>query len=234
MDTRTVALGGLLLLMSLSGCSVLMGESLVFEASPALVPNETATDSGYTLEQYNKTGVNETVDLGGMEREVRLSFHQVIYSEKRSSVMTDTANRTAESTYQNSPAAGETIGGTTISILSVPDAKLFGQSINPLVRLPTEQLITRFGQNADGNASNLDKQSQQEISMLDQETTLTTFNGTTNSDTGSKPASIAIAKTLHKDDVVIVIVVSPQQSFEDESDLAAFISDLEHPANPPN
>lgn len=232
MDARKFALGGLLLLVSLSGCSALLG-SLNFQSSPALVPNESAKDAGYTLEQYNNNEFNETVNLAGMEREVGISFHQAIYSETTSSAMTGAANETGDSTYGSNPEGMSTVTGTTVSIVSMPDAKVAGQSVNPLVRLPTEQIAKQFGENTEGNASDLEKQSEEQIEMLGQETMLSTFNGTAKSENGSKPASISMAKTTHEGDVVIVVAVSPQDSSENESSLTSFISNIEHPATIP-
>lgn len=236
MTKRLVALVGLLALVSMSGCmGLLTGEALVFEAEPAVVPNSSAADSGFTLEQYNETKLNETVSVAGIERDVRISFHRAIYREQTPPGVTGTnVSDIDRSTVGNESQLNESLRPTVVSIVSLPDAKVLGQSVNPLVRLPSEQIITRFGQSDEGKLTGLEKQSERRIQFLGNETLLSTFNATAEGDNESRPARVSITKVSHEGDVVMLVAITPEGGSDDTEKLDEFISKVEHPAEAPN
>jgi len=232
MDKRVLALGGLITLLALSGCiGFISGESLVFEASPAAASNSSAAESGFTLQQYNETNFNQTVTVFGVEREIRLSLHQAIYAKRLPGNLTrEDVDRTALS---NESQLNQTLQPTVVTTVSVPDAQFFGQSVNPLVQLPSDELVKRFGGASDGGVSNLEKESERSVQLLGSNATLTVFNGTTQSENGAMTSRISVVKTAHEGDVVVLIAVQPKDGADDE-DLDAFIADVEHPTDAPN
>ncbi|MFD1587620.1 DUF6517 family protein [Halorientalis brevis] len=232
MDKRILALGGLITLLALSGCvGFITGESLVFEASPAAVSNSSAAESGFTLQQYNETNLNQTVAVFGVEREISLSFHQAIYAKRLPGNLT--REDVDRSTLSKEPQPNQSLQPTVVTVVSVPDAQVFGQSVNPLVQLPNDELVERFGGGSDGSVSNLEQESERSVQMLGSEPTLTVFNGTTQSENGQMASRISVVKTAHEGDVVVLISVQPQDNADDDA-LDAFIADMEHPTDAPN
>lgn len=231
MDKRVLAFGGLVTLVALSGCvGFLTGEALVFEASPAVAPNGSAAESGFTLQQYNETQFNETVAVFGTEREIRLSFHQAIYVNRLPSNLS--AEGMNETLLSNESQLNRSLKPTAATVVSVPDAQFFGQSVNPLVQLPNDELIKRFGGGSGEGVTNLEQASERSVQLLGSNATLTVFNGTVQNENGSSSSRVSVVKTAHEGDVVVVVAVQPQD--ESDDDLDAFVADIEHPAEAPN
>lgn len=237
MRRHVLAVGALVAVLALSGCvGFLTGETVAFESSAAVVPNSSAAEAGFTLQQYNETELNQTVEVFGMEREIRISFHQAVYTSllPGNVSLNESINREdiSNETLQNRSLSNSSLQPTAVTIISVPDAQFFGQSVNPLVRLPNEQLIERFG-GSSGGVSNLEKSGSRTITMLGSDTELTEFNGTAEREGQSSESTISIAKTAHEGDVVILVTIEPQGQADDDN-LDDFIASLEHPADPPN
>ncbi|WP_136715526.1 DUF6517 family protein [Halorientalis salina] len=242
MDRRIVAVGGLIVLLSLSGCiGFITGEPLEFESSPAAVSNSSAAETGFTLQQYNGTQLNQSIDVAGVEREVRISFHQAVYTQQLPAELTD--GEINESTLSESQlnetspsddSLNESLKPAAVTIVSLPDAQFFGESVNPLVRLPNEQLIERFGGNSQGSLENLEKDGERSVELLGSETTVTEFNATAESENGSTPMRVSVTKTAHEGDVVIVVAIDPNGSGDDTESVDEFIAEIEHPTEAPN
>lgn len=235
MDKRVLALSGLVVLVASSGClGIITGEPLVFESSPAAVSNSSAAEAGFTLQQYNETKISESVEVMGTEREVRISLHQAVYSEQIPENLTAIEGReTNESMPSNESALNESLKPSVVTIVSVPDAQFFGQSVNPLVRLPNDELVKRFGGNSEGGLENLEQEGERSVQLVGSETELTVFNGTIESENGSTDALISVAKTAHDGDVVIVVAVQPGGSTNDTEKIDGFIEEIEHPTEAP-
>jgi hypothetical protein len=242
MRKRILAVCGLLAVLACSGCvAFITGDTVEFESEPAIVPNETATANGFTLQEYNETNINESIEIVGQEREIRISFHQAVYSSigpdnvtTNGSVDPESVDREAlNESMQNGSSLNETLRPTALTIISVPDAQVLGQSVNPLVRLPNDELVKRFGSN-EGSVSNLEESSTRQVSMLDSETEVSVFESTAERDGQSSDAMVSIAKLPHEGDVVIFVGIEPGANETDAGTIDTFLENVEHPAEAPN
>jgi len=247
MDKRILALGGLVVLLGLSGCmGLLTGESLEFEASPAAVSNESAAEAGYTLQQYDATKINRTVQVMGVERDIRISLHQTVYGEQiPENVSADDIDESAgpnrsdldgavdPAAVENGSALDGSLMPSAVTIVSLPDAQFFGESVNPLVRLPSDELIERFASMSEGNLENIEQSGERSVTLLGSETTVTEFNATFDAEEGSPPARLSIAKAAHEGDVVVIVGIEPDGESDDTEKLDRFISEVDHPTDAP-
>ncbi|MFB6178329.1 MAG: DUF6517 family protein [Halorientalis sp.] len=236
METRVVTVGALIVLLAMSGCvGFVTGKPLEFTASPAAVSNSSAAEAGYTFQQYNETQLNKTVDVVGVEREVRLSFHRAIYTEQvpEQRLERNVSKRNGnESGRANESRVNRSLAPSAVTIISLPDAKFFGKSVNPLVHLPNDELIKRFAGGSHGSLDDLEKASERSVQVLDSNTTLTVFNATAETENGSTDAQVSIAKTEHEGDVVLIVAIDPS-GHSNHDQLDGFIAKIEHPTDAP-
>ena len=248
MDKRILALGGLVVLLGLSGCmGLITGESLEFEASPAAVSNESAAEAGYTLQQYDATKINRTVEVMGVERDIRISLHQAVYGEQMpENVSEDDIDESAiqnrsefdgdvdPSAIENGSELDGSLMPSAVTVVSLPDAQVFGESVNPLVRLPTDELVERFASSSEGNLQSLEKAGERQVTLLGSETTMTEFDGELGGEQGSTSARVSVAKLSHDGDVVVILAVDPAGEGNSTEALDEFIGMVEHPTDAPN
>lgn len=242
MRKRVLAVCGLLAVLACSGCvAFITGDTVEFESDPAVVPNETATANGFTLQQHNETSMNQSIEILGQEREIHISFEQAVYTSRLPGNLTTNGSMDSESvdrealneSLQNGSSLNETLKPTALTILSVPDAQILGQSVNPLVHLPNEELVNRFG-GAGGSVSNLEESSNRQVSMLESETEVTVFEGAGERDGQSSDAIVSVAKTAHEGDVVIFVGIEPGANETDAGTIDTFLENVEHPTDAPN
>jgi len=244
MQRRVVAVVGLAVLFSLSGCvAALTGDTIRFEADSAIIAEDTADELEYNRTQYNATTISRTVEVAGQEREIVLRTWQAVYT--RTEIANETAlnetiaNETAANeSFQNESAAREelaeegAVSGSLVTVVSTPDAQVLGQSVSPLARLSNEQLIETFGSQAGGAAEDLAVVDRTNLTMLGTETELTIFEGSGRSGEGGNVESrFYVAKVPHEGDVVILVGIHPQGMTEERERIETAVGNIEHPVD---
>lgn len=148
---------GLCLLLVLSaGCSVLLGDDLVFESGETLVENETLNETGYELQTDETREFNRTFSAAGQEVRVVVHHHVAVYQK-------------AQLEGRDGAASGGAVG-----VITMPDASVAGQSFNPLVRLNRTELIERFV-SSEAGSGDFQKTDEYTVEPFGNETTVTVY-----------------------------------------------------------
>ena len=112
-----------------AGCSgvSLSGDAVELDAGETVVDEATAQQAGYELEEAGTEELNETVEAGGREIRVVVRNHVAVYEK-------------------GGP------GGTaaaSVGVVTMPDASVARQNLNPLVRMNETQLLKQFAEQGD-------------------------------------------------------------------------------------
>ena len=128
------------------------------------------------------------------------------------------------------------IGGTDSAssvfvAFTTPAFELLGQSLNPLGQLDNAALATELAGQV-GQLSVGNEQSTTSTSVLDAETTVSTFAGTLTQSGAEIDVEIMITSVINEEDYVIGFGVYPQLLAETESaNVSALLDGLEHPVS---
>ncbi|ERH11300.1 MAG: hypothetical protein J07HB67_00307 [halophilic archaeon J07HB67] len=197
MVTRKLAvtLGVVLLLLS-SGCAATQ-EEFRFESSPATVSETALSEAGYeTAREAESLTVNRTVDAGGQERDVTVVNYASAYT------------RQVTVAGQNRTLAGA-------AVFTTPSISVVGQQFNPVADQSNEQLVNRAqnrveGQIDGGGIDDLRLVENRTATVLDTETTVGVFSGTTTVQGVEVELRILVTKVRHEGDFLIVAGAYPE------------------------
>jgi len=197
---RTRAVLAVALLVLAAGCT---GSGFAFDASPASVDGDALASAGYDGEPPEKTVVNETVAVGGVEADVTATTW------------------TAGYTHEEQPSS--------LIVVSTPDAQVAGQSVNPLARLSNEELIERAVAQADGEAEvrNVSVEATANRTVLGTETEVVTYSAVVENEQGELPVRLHVASVTHEDDVVLAVGLHPE-TVDERATLLELMGNIEH------
>lgn len=179
------AIAALAVVVLLAGCT---GGALSFSASPATIDETALAEADYTGQAPEQVTINETVEVGGMSKEVTATTWTAGYS----------ANDT--------PA--------TLVVASTPDATVAGQSVNPISQLSGKELLERVAEEV-GNSDQVDLDDIEVVQREDRvilgtETEVTTFATTASTEQGDVPIRIHLASVSHEGDAVVLVGIHPE------------------------
>lgn len=224
---RLLALLGGIGTASMAGC---LGEdgNLEFTAAPAAIPS--AAEAGYEAEGPEAMAIDESLEIGGVERDVNVETWSVAY---------------------NNPG-----NQSSIFLFSTPDVSFAGVSANPLARLSGADLIVRvleegLGQSqGDAAIEELEQEDELTLSVLGEDRTAPVFSGVleTGSDGGPQsgqgnggfdaaqdgevPIRLYLLSFTHtageNDDVLLSIGLHPQ-AVDAEAEIVSALEAIEHP-----
>ncbi|WP_253736270.1 DUF6517 family protein [Halohasta salina] len=229
---RVLALLGGIGTVGMAGC---LGEDGNFEftAAPAAIP--TAAEAGYEAEGPDAMGINETVEVGGVERDVDIETWSVAYNNPESQ--------------------------SSIFLFSTPDVSFAGVSANPLARLSGADLIVRvleegLGQSqGDAAIEELEQEDELTLSVLGEERSAPVFSAVLDTGTdggagsqqsggsgfdaaqnGEIPIRLYLLSFTHSagesDDVLLSIGLHPQ-AVEAEAEMVSQLEAIDHPVEAP-
>ena len=229
---RVLALVGGLGVAGAAGC---LGEDGNFEfaAAPAAIPR--AAEAGYEAEGPDAMGINETVEVGGVERDVDIETWSVAYNNPESQ--------------------------SSIFLFSTPDVSVAGFSANPLTRLSGADLIVRvldegLGQSeGDAAINELEQEDELTLSVLGDDRTVPVFSAVLDTGSGGGsgaqqadgegfdaaqngrvPIRLYLLSFPHatddSDDVVLSIGLHPQ-AVDAEAEIVGLLEAIDHPVEPP-
>ena len=207
MDRRALVAVALAAMVGLSGCALLTGETLEFEASQA-----TVSDSALGQAQYEEVGieqktVNRSFAVAGQEREVRLTNWVASYQRD----LGGTA----------SPAPG------TVSVLSTPEVSIAGQTLNPIASLSPRELLDNILQQYSG-ISDISQAGTRNVTILGAERTVTSFTGTIEYEGQEVDVRIHLATATHEGDVIVAVAVHPEMIPPDQAGVDTMFQGIEH------
>lgn len=213
MERRFVMAALLALTLVTSGCvQAVTGETITFEASPATVADGALSDSGYDLKEGDEVTVDRTVAVPVVgERDVRITNHVRVYGPA---------------------AAGEAVEDENVTpavlfLVSTPQAKVAGQAVNPLGRVPLRELVTRVVSRGQG-LDDLERVGSSEVDTLGTTTTVEQYSTTAELDGESVPTYVYVTRVAHGDDFVVAVSMLPQAFSDEESTLYELLANVEH------
>ncbi|EMA60292.1 DUF6517 family protein [Halorubrum kocurii] len=209
--------------VAVAGCAGAGGEngSYEFDAEPARVPDEVASEAGYEGEEPESFPIEQEFDVAGVNAQV--------------SATTWTAG------YRNSD------NGSALFVASTPDASVGGQSVNPLVRADNTELIRRLleqvdqrgigGEGTDIEASSIEDRGSVTRTILGTEVEIakleTTLDAEVNAGDGQSdevedvPVFLYVGTVQHRDDVIALVGVHPTAVDASES-ILSLMEQVEH------
>ena len=189
--------------VAVAGCAGGEDGSYEYDAAPARVSSEAASDAGYEGEEPESFTIEQEFDVAGVNAQVSATTWVAGYENQEN--------------------------GSALFVASTPDAAVGGQSVNPLVRADDAELIRRLleqagergigGEGTDVEAEDIESRGSETRTVLGQETEVsvleTTMNAAVeagNNQSGSTedvPVFLYVATVQHDGDVVALVGVHP-------------------------
>ena len=229
MRRRTfITTAGTVSFVGLAGCNGGLPDNLEFTAEPATLESAAATDAGYERQETTSIDIDESIDVAGETRDVKITTWTTSYQS-----------------YQG-----------TFIILSTPNAEIAGISANPLTRISGGELIARLLELAGGGEaiSDLEATGESEVTVFGETTTVEEFTATleigsgesstggdsgnfpTGGENGEVPIRLYLLSATHEteesSDVIFSLAFQPQNQIDSERIYALF-SSVQHPVSPP-
>lgn len=201
-----IVTGAIVFMAALAGCSgPLVKDSYSFDANKSTL-NTDGTE--YEEQTVESTHQSKKLDVAGQNTTINMTVWTSHYSK-------------------TSTKAGYERPISQVVLLSAPNAKIVGQSVNPLAHLSNKQLATRLAQQSDGQIRDISEVESSTVSILGTEENSTKFSGTLQTQNQKVPAYIHLTKTTHEGDVVVALQIYPQE-FEDRVNFKDAMARVEH------
>lgn len=217
---RALILVGTVGLTGVAGCVGENGE-ITATAAPAAIPEEQR--QGYEADGPRSMEINETVEVGDVSRDVSVS------------------------TWSGTYAVAEEQTG--LFLVSTPDVKAAGVSVNPLARLSGTDLIVRIIDEGLGTTGGemaveeIEQETELTATVLGEDRTVSVFSavldtGSDDSDRdtdiegtqdGEVPIRLYLLSFSHEDDVLLAVGFHPESVSAGE-EITSLLEAIEHPA----
>lgn len=213
MRSRNLGQVGVLLalLVLAAGClGVLTGsEPFVATADEVGVSDATVSETDFQHAESESAWLNETVEAGGQEREIRI--------------------KNEVSSYEIEPTVGTdgSIQFGLFTVFSTPRASIAGQAMNPIGRLSHRQLIEEVAADS-GNLQDISEEDTREATVLGEETEITRFSAIAELSGQEVPVYVEVTRVEDGDDFVIAVGVYPQESEDAGSQVETLFGGIEH------
>ena len=212
-NRRVLAAVAVALLLVTSGCiGFLTGEEpLTVSADPAAVEETASQEAGYDLNDTRTLEVNESFEVAGQERQVVATNYLTDY---RKSV-------------EFGPIGEAEVG--VFTVVSTPAVEIAGQTLNPIGSYSNARLI-QFVQEQYSGMSDIERVSEQNITVQGTETTVTKFSATATIEGQEVDVFVHVTKYRDGDDFVLALGVYPQQLDGEEENVLSMMRAIEHPS----
>lgn len=214
-NRRALATVAIALLLTTSGCiGFLTGdEALTFAAEPAAVDDTAAQDAGYELNDTRTVEVNRTFEVAGQERRVVASNELTSYDKA----------------FELGPLGEARLG--VFTVVSTPAVEIAGQTLNPIGEYSNARLV-EFVQQRYSGMSDIERVSEQNITVQGTQTTVTKFSATATIQGRDVDIFIHVTKYRDGEDFILALGVYPQQLGGEEENVLSMMRAIEHPADP--
>ena len=195
-----------------AGClDVLTEETMEYESQPVAVAEAVATQEGYELENRDEFVIDEEADVPVLgTRRVLITNHIANYS-----------------------VAGADEQVTGLLVASSPKAEVAGQGVNPLGRVPLEDLIDQIDEGEAGDSDVEEEEVEStEIRVLGSDAEVQKIPSTTETDDGQEIETyVYVTRVANEDDYIISVGMLPRQLEAQESSVYAMMEGIEHPVS---
>ncbi len=211
MDRRTLAVLGLLMLLTLSGCALLSSDTLEFNASQATVSNSATADADYEEVSVERRTLNRSFTVADQERFVQVT------------------NWVA--TYQRNLTVGTTPAPGTVAVLATPEVSIAGQTVNPIGSLSDRELLDRL---LEGQAvTGVNRVGTRTESVLGTETDVVTFEGTIEYEGQQVDVTVHLTRVNHGSDYVVAVGLHPAAMSPEQAGVDTMFAGIEHEESDP-
>lgn len=207
----------------LAGCTGTLAE---FASSPASLPDADLGPAGYVHVDTLPVPMTYPIGIGPVYRDVRVTAWVSGYAKVPDGTAVDGAETLS---LENDTAV--------LVLLSTPDEKFEGQSLNPFAHLSDRELLVTAldilveaqAIGGVGDVSGLREVSVAERTVLGQSTQVVTFAGVAELDGESVSVLFHVAVVPHGDDVIVAIGAH-ERTVDESATIAALIERIEHEA----
>jgi len=210
MHRRTAVAVALAALIATSGClGVLGGDGLSFSASQATVSEDALQATGYEEVSVNESEISREFSAGGQSRNVTVTNWVAMY-ERSVSV----------------PVLGER-RAAVFGAFASPGVSILGQSFNPIDDYSERDLAQLAQQQYDGLSVG-QTASTRNMTVLDESTTVTKFEGSATIGGQSVDVYVHVTKVKHDGDHVVAVAIYPQALDGEQEHVDELLTGLEH------
>lgn len=197
-----------------AGClGVVSGEEPLEFAADRVEPAEaTVAETGYESRRSERAPIDRTVEAG-LEREVRASIWQSVYSKTREH-------------------RGEDREASLFAAVSTPGMAVAGRSVNPLVDASSEELLEEILDRVDGphgDLEGLERERSFALEILGAGRGVDVFAGETDLDGERVGVDVLVAAFDHEGDFLVTVGTHPTLLAEESANLELLLESLEHP-----
>ncbi|MFU8868035.1 DUF6517 family protein [Natronococcus sp.] len=197
-----------------AGClDVVSGEEPLEFAADRVEPTEaTVAETGYESRRSERASIDRTVEAG-LEREVRASIWQSVYSKTREH-------------------RGEDREASLFAAVSTPEMAVAGRSANPLADASSEELLEEILDRVDGphgDLEGLERERSFALEILGTGREVDVFAGETDLDGERVGVDVLIASFDHEGDFLVTVGTHPTLLAEESANLELLMESLEHP-----
>ncbi len=202
MERRTLLAGlGVAGLGSLAGCLGVVGMD-EHESTPGGVDPDALEATGYDGPDVEDVVVREALEAGPLSEEVTVVNH-----------LTE---------YDRSVGIGplEAARAAVFVVLSTPKVGALGRNVNPVEEMSADELVDLLESNYD-DVENVDREGDDDVTILDQETTQTRFAAEADFEGVSLDVYLHVSEAVETDDDLLVTIgIYPQElRTEEESNV---------------
>lgn len=210
MTRRTTVAVVLAVLVVSSGCLGILSGPVTFSASKATPGDQALQETGYEESNVSKTTISRTFSVADQSKEVEVTNWIAMY-ERTVSIAGIGEQRAA-----------------VFSTFSTPEVEVLGKTFNPIDDY-SDQDLARQSQQQYGGLSIGDTVGERAVTVLNQSTTVTKFEGQASLQGGqSVDVYVHITKVKHEGDIVVAVAIYPQQLDGEQQRVDTLLTGLQH------
>jgi len=197
--------------VAVAGCG-LLGDTIEAEASPGQVPESVRSQTGFTDEQMTDSVFEDTREIAGEERDLRLT------------------NWTTE--YSKQPAQDD-IGVAGFIIFASPTVSVADRSFNPFEQFDETRLIQAvLSRSSQASANDLQEAGSDSFSVFEESVEFTEYESTQSVGGQDIDIRLHIGNVTHDGDLLAMLGTYPAVLSELEN-VRAMAEGIDHPVDPP-
>jgi len=208
MQRRTVAVAALAALVVMGGCLGFLSGPLTFSANKVTAQDSALEQTGYEKVTVEQQQVNRTFSAAGQSKDVEVTNWMAQY-ERRVSIL------------------GQERRAAVFSAYSTPKVDVLGKTFNPIDDYDNRQLVELM-QRQYGSISDVQPVSNQTVTVLGHDATVSKFSAKAQLDGTSVDVYIHVTKVKDGDDIVVAVGVYPQQLDGEEDHILTLMQHLDH------
>ncbi|GAB3674832.1 DUF6517 family protein [Halopiger thermotolerans] len=198
-----------------AGClDVVLGNGpLEFQADRAAPTDAALEETGYEETRVEEQSIDETVQVGNVERDVSASMWLSLYSKARD-------------------LQGETIDASVFAAVSIPAIEVAGRSFNPIEGMSNEELLEEVMNRAGDDFSSVGNVSHEEsfgLDILGDGREVDVFSGETEFNGRTVEVEISLTSFSHEGDLLILVGSHPKPFAEESANVEVLMESVEHP-----